>query len=363
MSRVALATNDLSGLYNFRRELVIELLERGNEVYIISPTSFRKDYFEGLGAHLVPVEIDGHGTNPVKEFGLLKVYRKVLKQVKPDMVFTYTVKPNIYAGMVCASLNIPYIENITGLGSAVENPGMMQKVMVRLYKFALRKCNTVFFQNRSNMDFMLQKGIVKEENTDLLPGSGVNLTHYEVLPYPGGEHTEFAFISRIMKEKGIDEYLESAKIIKEKYPDTVFHVCGACDEKYRSVIQQAHDQGLINYHGSVDDVREIHKVSSCTIMPSYYPEGMSNVLLESCACGRPVITTDRPGCGEAVDDGINGFIVKQKDSRDLVDKIQKFMNLSPEKRKQMGLAGRGKVEREFDRNIVVRKYMERLEQI
>lgn len=360
---VMMVINSSYGLYSFRRELVEALLEKKHRVTIVAGNSDKVEYFRNLGCTVELSDFDNHGTNPLKEMQLLKYYKAQIRKYKPDCVLTYTIKPNIYAGMACASMKVPYIENITGLGTAVENAGVMQTVTVALYRRALRKCRKVFFQNCSNRDFMLRKGIVKEKNIDLLPGSGVNLKQFEVLDYPEGECVEFAFLSRIMKEKGIDEYLEAAKIIRSRHPGTVFHVCGTCDENYKAVIREAHDQGLIVYHGMVNDVREIHRISSCTVMPSSYPEGMSNVLLESCACGRPIITTDRPGCGEAVDDGVNGFVVKQKDSGDLVEKIEAFLKMSVEERRQMGLAGRAKVEREFDRQIVIDKYMQELERV
>ena len=159
-----------------------------------------------------------------------------------------------------------------------------------------------------------------------------------------------------MKEKGIDQYLEAAKYIRNKYPNTRFHICGFCEEDYEDILKEYQNQGIIIYHGLLDDVRKILKITHCTIHPTYYPEGMSNVLLESCACARPIITTDRSGCKEIVDDGINGYIIKQKDSNDLIDKIEKFLNLDYEDKKLMGLYARNKVESEFDRNIVVNIY-------
>ena len=203
--------------------------------------------------------------------------------------------------------------------------------------------------------------MVRKEICDLIPGSGVNLDHFEVIDYPNTGKVEFAFISRILKEKGIDHYFEAAKYIKTKYPNTEFHVCGLATPEYEDKLNQLNNDGVIIYHGSVSDVREIHKISSCTILPSYYPEGISNVLLESAACGRPIITTDRAGCKETVDDKATGFIVRQRDTNDLIEKIEKFLSLPWKQQKEMGIAGRMKVEREYDRKIVVAKYIEELE--
>ena len=161
-----------------------------------------------------------------------------------------------------------------------------------------------------------------------------------------------------MKEKGIDQYLEAAKFIRAKHPETRFHVCGNCTREYENILKEQNDNGTVIYHGRISDVVGMHRISCCTIHPTYYPEGMSNVLLESCACGRPIITTNRPGCKEIVENGVSGFLVKQQDSQDLIKIIEKFLSLNREERLKMGLAARQKVEKEFDRNIVIKKYLE-----
>jgi len=357
MKTVLLVSNVSSGLLNFRRELIEELVKE-NKVVILAKNTGGVEECKAKGCEFHEFFMDTHGTNPIREFKLLSAYKKEIKNISPDVVLTYTIKPNVYAGMACASLGIPYIANITGLGTAVESSGMMQKITLPLYKYGLRKAKKVFFQNQANLDFMLSHKAIKSEY-ELIPGSGVNLERFPLLDYPEGDNVSFVFIARIMKEKGIDQYLEAAKYIKAKYPQTVFHVCGNCsDEGYAKLLKELNDNGTIIYHGKISDVVGMHKVSCCTIHPTYYPEGMSNVLLESCACGRPIITTDRPGCREIVDDGVNGFIVKQKDSHDLIEKIENFLSLSSEERKNMGIAGRKKVENEFDRNIVTQKYLE-----
>ena len=235
----------------------------------------------------------------------------------------------------------------------------MQKVTVMLYKYAFTKIQRVFFQNTENMQFFVSHKIALDKHA-LLPGSGVNLNRFSPLPYPDDKMTEFAFISRIMKEKGIDQYLGAAEQIKQKYPQTVFHVCGFCEQDYEERLKQLHDNGIIVYHGMVRDVKGILSSIHCTIHPTYYPEGISNVLLESSACARPIITTDRAGCREVIDDGVNGYVVNQKDTDDLIKKTEQFINLPWEQKRQMGLAGRKKVEDEFDRNIVVEKYIAEL---
>ena len=356
---ILIISNVTNGLYLFRREL-IERLVQEYDVEILAGDTGSVDNLRNMGCKVTITDMERHGTNPIKELQLLRYYKSQIKKIKPKIVLTYTIKPNVYGGLACASLGVPYVANITGLGTAVEQPGLLQKPTLFLLKRGLRKAQKVFFQNAENMNFLLEHHVISGEY-DLIPGSGVNLDRFPLLDYPRGASVDFVFISRIMKEKGIDQYIEAAKYVRAKYPFTRFHVCGGTGEDYSNILDELTEKGVVEYHGKISDVVGMHKISACTIHPTYYPEGMSNVLLESCACGRPIITTDRPGCREIVDDGINGYVVKQQDSQDLIEKIESFLNLSWEERKAMGLAGRAKVEREFDRNIVVNKYLEEIE--
>lgn len=353
--RILIAANNDGGLYKFRKEL-IENLVNEHEVFISLPDGPYVTKLTEMGCMFEKFEFDRHGTNPIHEIQLISNYSKLLRKVRPDIVFTYTIKPNIYCGLACAKLGIPYVSNITGLGSAVENKGVLQIITTFLYRLGLRKAQKVFFQNTENQEFMVSRGIVNG-SYDLLPGSGVNLNHFQLLEYPKADTIDFIFVARIMKEKGIDQYLDAAKYIRTHYPDTRFHVCGACEESYEETLRKLQEDGVIIYHGLVDDMREIQKISACTIHPSYYPEGLSNVLLESAASGRPIITTDRAGCREAVRDGENGYVVKQRDSADLISRIEQFLSLSWEERRDMGRNGRELVEKSFDRRIVIEKYL------
>lgn len=356
MKIMILANND-AGLYKFRRELLEELVKE-HQVAVCLPNGEFVRNIEEMGCEFIDCTVlERRGMNPVKELKLLRFYRKLLKEKKPDIVFTYTIKPNVYGGMACAAQNIPYAANITGLGTAVENAGIIQKITLTLYKLGLRKAQKVFFQNGENKEFMLAKKVVRGAY-DQLPGSGVNLKQYVPLDYPKEDTVDFVFIARVMKEKGIDNYLEAAKVIRKKYPETRFHICGFCEDDYSEQLKELEEQGVILYHGMVKDMTKIYERISCTVHPTYYPEGLSNVLLESCASARPIITTDRAGCREVIEDGVNGYICRQNDSEDLIRQIEKFLALSADKRKAMGLAGRAKVEREFDRQIVVEKYVQ-----
>ena len=362
MSKVLFLVNHDVVIYNFRLELVERLLAEGHQVVISSPYGERIDDLVALGCEFRPITLSRHGMNPVQEMKLLWDYLKLIKKEKPDVVFTYTIKPNIYGGIACALRKVPYVVNITGLGTAVENSGLVQKITVMLYRLALARVQRVFFQNEENRQFFVDRKLAMGKH-GMLPGSGVNLQRFSPLEYPGEETTEFVFISRIMKEKGADQYLEAAEYIREKYPNTRFHICGFCEQAYEQKLKDLHDKGIIIYHGMVRDVKQVIAKTHCTIHPTYYPEGLSNVLLESAACARALITTNRSGCREVIDNGINGFVVEQKNAQDLINKIEVFLALPWEQKKAMGIAGRAKVEREFDRQIVVEKYIEELNKI
>lgn len=361
MKVMILANND-AGLYKFRKELLEELLKDYEVLICLPDGEYVKDMTD-MGCQFIPCNLlERRGMNPFKEVRLIRFYQKILKEQRPDIVFTYTIKPNVYGGMVCAHLKIPYAANITGLGTAVENGGIVQKITLTLYKLGLRKAQKVFFQNSENKDFMLEKGIVTCI-CGQLPGSGVNLKDYQPMEYPKGETIDFVFIARVMKEKGIDNYLEMAEFIRKKYPETRFHICGFCEDDYSERLEELQKRGVILYHGMVRDMTKIYGQISCTIHPTYYPEGLSNVLLESAASARPIITTDRAGCREVIEDGINGYICKQKDSQDLIKQVEKFLALSWEERRAMGLAGRKKVEKEFDRKIVIDQYLQEVSRV
>ena len=360
MKKILILVNHDVVIYNFRKELVWSLLEQGYEVYLSSPKGERIALLQERGVNYIPTIVDRHGTSVVGDVKLFRQYVAMMRSIQPDMVLTYTIKPNIYGGMAARICRIPYLVNITGLGTALEHVGFLQKITTVLYKISMKKAKRIFFQNQENLDFFQKNHIGNATQYSLLPGSGVNLEEFQVLPYPDDDEIHFVFISRIMKEKGIEEYLKAAEVIKNKYPKVYFHICGFCEEAYQDRLKRFQDQGTIIYHGMVSDVRDVLKMMHCTIHPSFYPEGISNVLLESCASGRPIITTDRSGCREVVEASRNGYMIPTKDAEALILAIERFLGLAWEEKRQMGLRGREKVEKEFDRKIVVDAYLKEI---
>ena len=359
--KILILTNIYNGQNNFRKEIIDALIKEGHEVVLSAPVQKETAKDEFVTFRIIDTPFNRHGVNPLKDIRLTIKYIKLFRRERPDVVLTFTIKPNVYGGVACNLCHISQLANITGLGLAVERKGWLQKVAIMLYRIGLMKSHTVFFQNMSNMHFCEERGIGKRRKI-LLPGSGVNLNHFSLQGYPPESPLKFIFLGRVMREKGIDEYISAARIIKKRHPDTVFHIVGACEPEYADRIS-SEQNGLIVYHVRQADVRPFISMCHCMIHPSYYPEGMSNVLLESCATGRPIITTDRPGCKEIVEDGVNGFVIKLKDVDDLVRKIEQFIALPYEQKREMGLAARRKVEREFDRQIVVREYLTTIESI
>lgn len=360
MKRVMFLVNRDFVLYNFRFELVERLLQEKYEVYICLPYGEKVEQMVQAGCKFIRVEIDKRGTNPVRDISLIKAYHEIFRKYKPNIILTYTTKVCIYAGIIAGRMKIPYLMNVSGLGTALENPGLLQPMMIWLYKQAAKKADCVFYQNKENQEFF-KKYKIYNGKQKLIPGSGVNLEKWKYLEYPEEKNgVEFLFIARIIKEKGIEEYLACAKAIKKKYPNIVFHVIGPCDGPYKEVLEEYVKQEIIQYHGEVNNTAEYLKNAHCLIHPSYYPEGISNVCLEAAASGRPVITTDRSGCKETVEDGVTGFIFEQKNRKQMFDCVWKFIEMSNEERRVMGLAGRRKMEWEFNRENVVEAYMRQI---
>ena len=372
---VALLTNNDDDIYCFRLELINAILAAGYRVMISCPDGPKFEVMEesGLakGRDFIydNPPIDRRGTSVTKDAKLMLHYRKLFVKYKPDVILTYTAKPNVYASIVAHRLHIPVINNVTGLGSIVNMTGIKKSLIMKLFKAAYTRSSCIMFQNSTNMELAKQLGWVKGDSK-LIPGSGVALERYPVQDYPeGGNGTEgapvvFNYMGRVLREKGVDDYIEAAKRIKRKYPNTEFNVLGfiePTENHYEAEIKELEEQGVVYYRGSQKDVRPWIKRAHAIIHPSIYGEGMSNVLLENASSGRLIITTDNPGCRETVDEGINGYIYHGGDVDALEKIVEKVVRDTPnDARKAMGLKGREKVEREFDREFVIEAYLDKI---
>jgi glycosyltransferase involved in cell wall biosynthesis len=359
MTRVLFIVNHDIVIYNFRLELVERLLLENYEVVIASPYGKRIDALIDLGCIYIKTEIDRHGMNLLSELKLIHEYHSLIKRISPDIVLTYTIKPNIYGGIACSNMKIPYISNITGLGTSIENNCIIRNIILKLYYYGIKNSCCIFFQNRTNMSvFANYKKIMSK--CQLIPGSGVNLEKFKYIPYPAKDLTiRFLFMSRIMRDKGIIELLLAAEQIKIDFPDIKFDIIGMIDEDLHKQINAAIKKGIIEYHGYILDTRQYISLCSAVVLPSYH-EGMANVLLESSASGRPVIASRIPGCIEAFDDRISGISVNVRDSDDLYNKMIEFIKMPYDDKVSMGIKAREKMEAEFSRKIIVDAYMKEI---
>lgn len=348
---LVIANNDI-GLYKFRKELLQKLIDDDNEVYISLPNGNLVQPMVDMGCKFIDTAVDRRGINPVTDLKLFLNYRKMIGKVKPDFIITYTIKPNVYAGIVSAIKHKKYAINITGLGTAFQKQGLFLKLIVMLYKFACKKAHTVIFENCENMKLFLNYGIVKEEQCLLNAGAGVNLEEYQFEKYPPADKTRFLFIGRIMQEKGIDELFDAAKRIKREYDDVEFDVVGMYEDNYEETVNRLVDDGIINFYGYQQDVKPFVKQSHCFVLPSWH-EGMANTNLECGAMGRPIITSNIHGCLEAVVDGKTGYLVEKKNANDLYEKIKRFIELPYDEKVKMGQASHDHIAEVFDKKKVV----------
>ena len=360
---ILVLTNFIAGLHSFRKEVMKAIVDAGYQLYISAPDAedVLAKNFEEMGCHLIKTEFNRRGMNPLADFKLMLTYRGLIKELKPIAVLSYTIKPNVYGGMACRLTGTPQLANVTGLGDAVENGGWLQKLTVTLYKLGVGKAKRVFFQNAYNREFCIKHGIADDGSVQL-PGSGVNLKHHVYQEYAPDGVIKFLFIARLLKDKGTDEFFEMAETIKKNYPNTEFQILGWVEGNYKERLEDLIKRGVVCHLGSTTDVRPYLKDVHCTIMPSYH-EGMSNVNLESAANGRPVITTNVPGCRETVDDGKTGYLVDVRSSQSLIETVERFLALPYDQKVLMGQNARKKIEKEFDRQIVVDAYLKEIENL
>ena len=361
--KVIILVNDTTFAYNLRREIVQKLIQQGNDVIIVCQFLNFVPELRALGCQLIPIPVPRRRTNPFQDAALFFRFGRILKTENPDIVLTNNIKPNVYGGILCRLTKTPYITNVTGLGTPLVHSGWLQRITLRLYRFGISRASCVLFQNEENETFFRRFHLLQpSQRTRLLPGSGVNLEIRQPLPYPKEDTVHFLFIARMMREKGVDIYLDAAREISKHHTHVCFHICGVCDDpKYLEILREAQEAGTILYHGEQTDLVPFYRMAHCVVHPSYYPEGMSNVLLEAASHARPVIATDVAGCRETVEDHVTGFLIPPRDSGALTEAIEAFLELSWERRREMGFAGRRKVEREFDRNRVVQICLEEIE--
>ena len=352
-------TNHSYMLWQFRRELIEALLQRG-EVVISMPFVGHEQDFTDLGCRCIETKLERRGTNPLEERALFVAYRKLLKAEKPDLVMTYSIKPNLYAGFLCQRMKIPYCVNVQGLGTAFQKKRMAALVSL-LYRMALKKAQTVFFENEANAKFFVESGILSAEKVTRIPGAGVNLERYPLKPYPTEESgLRFFFLGRIMREKGVDELFAVARRLKAKYGDSVqFDFVGFFEDDYKQTVEELSRDGIIHFHGFQANPEPYYAAAHCVVLPSWH-EGMSNVLLEGAATGRALICSDIPGCREAVEEGRSGFLASVRDEESLYQSVEAFICLTASERKEMGIRGRQKMEAEFDRKQVVKETLNAL---
>ena len=368
---IALLTNNDDDVYCFRKELIEGLLADGYEMLISCPNGPKFEMMKDIPYIYDDPIIDRRGTNVIADSKLFLHYRKLFKKYKPDVVLTYTAKPNVYASIAARQFGIPYINNVTGLGSVLNKKGFIRSFIMFLFKTAYRGAACVMFQNSTNMQLALNAGMIKGDYK-LIPGSGVDTDRYPLQTYPDGGNgidgnmIVFNYIGRILHDKGVDDYIEAAKRIKKNFPNTEFNMIGfiePTENHYKKDLEDLGKQGIVRYHGSQKDVKPFIKRAHAIIHPSTYGEGMSNVLLENASSGRFIITTDNPGCQETVINEETGFIYHGGNVDDLVKKIEKFLAMENEKRKTMGQIGRQYVKENFSRSIVVETYKEKIKEI
>lgn len=365
--KLLIIANDETTIYNFRREIIKAFSLKGYIVVVCYPEGSHTSEIEICGCKFENIQVSRRGKNPLKDLAFMSACKQLIKRHKPDIVLTYTVKPNIYASFACQQMHVPYINNVTGLGSILQSDSILAKVILFLQKTAFRKSSCVFFQNKSNCQLMLEKGVVKNSNNvQILPGSGVNLELHCFVPIRKDDGVvRFIIVSRIREDKGYNEFFEAAEQLKTKYTNIEFHVVGWYEEDYyKTRVDDLANRGIIIYHGKQDQ-SAVHKLVAncdCSVLPSYH-EGMANVLLEAASCGRPVIASKVPGCIETFEDGVTGIGCEVKSVVSLACAMEKFIQMPYSDRVEMGKLGRIKMEKEFDRNIVANKYIAQIEKV
>lgn len=351
MKKILIITNHSYMLWRFRKEVLLEL-QKEYEVVISTPFVGHEEDFQVLGFRMVETTLERRSMNCQGELKLLRAYHRLIKKEDPDLVITYSIKPNTYGGFLCRMLRIPYVVNVQGLGTAFQKKGIAMVATV-LYRVALRKAKVVFFENEENARIFCEKKIITKEQKKVLPGAGINLVDYALQPYPNNDKVHFLYLGRIMKEKGMDELLWAVRKLQEEYAGKfVLDLVGFFEEEYKEEVNKLEREGIAVFYGFQEEPRPFYAQADCVVQPSYH-EGLSNVLLEAAATGRGIITTDIPGCRETVENGKSGLLCPVKDAQGLYEQMKRFMELSKAEREAMGLVGRALVEERFEKGKVV----------
>lgn len=364
MKKILLSSNTFFALHNFRYELMKELESKNYEVICLGSNDSSKKKILENGWKTIDLKMDRRGTNPINDFKLLLKYIKIYKKEKPDYIFHYTIKPNIYGSIAAKILGIPTINNVTGLGDIFNGESLVNKLVKILYKIAFRFPKKVFFQNDDDMNLFLENKLIQKKICGRLPGSGVDLNKFRPM-----EKTEkndeiiFLYLGRISENKGLIILNEVSKKIFEENKNVEFRLLGKIYEDELGHVSKEElrtwgKESNIKYMGTSKDVREQIRNADCIIFPSFYREGVPRSLIESAAMGKPIITTNNVGCKDIVKNGYNGFLSEPRDIQGMVKNIEKFLKLSNEEKEQMGANGRKKTEEEFDVKIVIKKYLE-----
>ncbi|RED92848.1 glycosyltransferase family 4 protein [Marinoscillum furvescens] len=358
--KIAIAINTSWNIYNFRKGLLQSFLDQGHEVVAIAPPDEYSPKLEAMGCSYVPLPMSASGMNPLTDGKLLVQFYQVLRRERPDVLLSYTIKPNIYGALACKALGIPIIANVSGLGTVFLWKGYVKKLAVSLYSFAFRHASWVFFQNNEDQAEFTRFVKLDERKTSLLPGSGVDTQHFAQEPLPTAEVPELVMIARLLVEKGVYDFIEAIRLLRKKGLHVRFHLVGALDESHaRSIAGEElatwQKEGLIRYTAHLEDVRPVIAQASAVVLPSYR-EGTPRTLLEAGAMGRPLIATDVPGCRHVVQDGKNGFLCKPQNPADLAAKIKLFLALSHQEQTEMAHRSRKFIEENFDQQLVIRQY-------
>lgn len=362
--RVWIAANTSWYVYNFRGNLISHLVEAGYEVTAYAPPDAYVPRIEALGAKHVPLRLDSSSVNPLRELAAILRMLLTLRSGKPDLVLTFTPKVNIYASLAARLAGFLVIANVSGLGQSFGSRAWLEWVTTRLYRLALRVPCVVFFQNEEDRTFFIQAGLVEAAKTRRLPGSGVDLLRFTPQPMHGATgNFVFLLASRMIWDKGIGVFVEAARIVKLDYPNAEFRLLGGVDPGNPASVPPVQivgweAEGLVRHLGMTDDVPTHYAQADCVVLPSYYREGVPRALLEAAAMAIPIITTDTPGCRDAVEDNVTGFLCAPTDVDDLAKKMLAMLRLPPEAREAMGRAGRQKMERAFDERLVIGAYID-----